>query len=136
MTVKVHAIKSTSRVIGAVRLGSLAEDLEAAGCANDTVILSARIGKLLTRCRELLGRQLAPLLHSDDLPLIPDDELAEAYSLIRDFLSVSDYDSALEIIDELGGYSYPENEKEHWEALKSAALEFDYETMKKIIAKI
>lgn len=100
MTVKVHAIKSTSRVIGAVRLGSLAEDLEAAGRANDTVILSACIGELLSRCREL-GRQLAPLLHSDDLPLIPDDELSEAYALIRDFLSVSDYDGVLDIIDEL-----------------------------------
>lgn len=133
MTVKIHAIKSTSRLIGAVKLGSLAEDLEAAGRANDTLILDAHLDELLSRCRAL-GQQLAPLLQSDGLPLIMDDELQEAYSLIRDYLAASDYESALQIAEYLGGYSYPEKEKQRCESLKRAALEFDYDAMSKAVS--
>ena len=131
-TIKVHALKSTSRVIGAMQLGDLAENLEAAGHIGDTAFITAHIDELLTRCRQLV-EQLSPLLKCDDLPLIPDDELHEAFTLIREFLSVSDYDSAMQIIDDLRKYSYPEDEKQRCEALKKAAMEFDYEKMIEIM---
>lgn len=133
-TIKVHALKSTSRVIGAMRLGDLAENLEAAGHIGDTAFITAHIGELLTRCRRLC-EQLSPLLKCDDLPLIPDDELHEAFTLIREFLSVSDFGSALQIIDELREYSFPENEKQRCEALIKAALDFDYEMIEKIMGE-
>ena len=131
-TIKVHALKSTSRVIGAMQLGDLAENLEAAGHIGDTAFITAHINELLVRCRQLV-EQLSPLLKCDDLPLIPDDELHEAFTLIREFLSVSDYDSAMQIIDDLRKYSYPEDEKQRCEALKKAAMEFDYEKMIEIM---
>ena len=59
-TVKVHALKSTSRAIGAESLGSLAEKLELAGKSGDEAFLDA----------ELAG--------------LSEDELREAYSSIRE----------------------------------------------------
>ena len=132
MTIKIHAIKSTSRVIGAMEIGSLAEKLEAAGHAEDKEFLEAHTEELLTRCRSV-GEQLLPLLNNDDLPLIPEDELQEAFTLIREFLSVEDLESAMQIIDGLSDYRYPENEKQRCDALKKAALEFDYDAIETIM---
>ena len=131
-TIKVHAMKSTSRMVGALRLGDLAENLEAAGHISDTAFITAHIDEFLARCRRL-AEQLSPLLKGDGLPLIPDDELHEAFTLIREFLSVSDYDSAMQIIDDLRKYSSPEDEKQRCEALKKTAMEFDYEKMNEIM---
>nr|WP_242828868.1 response regulator [[Eubacterium] cellulosolvens] len=52
-TVKVHAIKSMSRCIGAERIGELAEKLELAGKAGDAEEVGAGIGGLLARIRKL-----------------------------------------------------------------------------------
>ena len=134
-TVKIHSLKSTSRVIGAMDLGALAEELEAAGNANDTEKLNERTGELLERCRAFVSC-LSPLTDTDEeLPLISGDELNEAYTLIREFLSVEDYESVMQVIDGLGGYSFPEGEKVRCAALKKAAAEFDYDTMKKIMGE-
>ena len=131
-TIKVHAVKSTSRVIGAESIGSLAEKLEAAGRSNDTDTLNNGIGELLSRCRDL-GQQLSPLIKKDDLPLISDEELNEAYTLIREFISVEDFESTIGIIDNLREYSYPKAEKQRCEALIKAAREFDYQEISKIM---
>ena len=132
LTIKVHALKSTSRVIGAEDIGSLAEKLETAGHSGNTAIISEGIGELLTKCRKL-GQQLLPLIKKNDLPLIPMDELNEAYTLISEFISVEDYGSTIGIIDNLKDYSYPEQEKSKCGALIKAAQEYDYETISKII---
>ena len=129
-TVKIHALKSTSRVIGAMELGALAEELEAAGNAGDTDDLNERSGELFYRCRAL-GEKLSPLLETSEKPLIPEDELKEAYTLIREFLSVADYESVIQIIGGLKEYSYPDNEKERCTALIKAAAEFDYDAIAK-----
>ena len=131
-TVKIHALKSTSRVVGAMELGALAEELEAAGNAGDTDKLNARAGELFERCRAL-GRALAPLLETSDKPLIPEEELQEAYTLIREFLSVADFESVIQIIDGIKEYSYPDSEKERCTALLKAASEFDYDAIAKAV---
>ncbi len=133
-TVKIHSLKSTSRVIGAMELGALAEELEAAGNANDTEKLNARSGELFARCREL-GRQLSQLTKKDSLPMISDDELNEAYTLIREFLSVDDLESAMQIISGIEGYSFPDSEKHRCAALIKAAREYDYDAMRELTVK-
>lgn len=131
-TVKIHALKSTSRVIGAAKLGAIAEELEAAGNANDTDKLNARAGELFERCRAL-GEELSPLLEKSGLPLISEDELNEAYTLIREFLSVEDYESVMQVIEGLKEYSYPDSGKTRCEALVKAAAEFDYDRINGIM---
>ncbi|MCR5322547.1 MAG: response regulator [Lachnospiraceae bacterium] len=136
-TIKIHALKSTSRVIGAEDLGSLAEKLEMAGKANDTDTLYSKAGELLKRYRQL-GSDLKPIA-ADDAPegseLTPIDEemLGEMFTAIREFMSVSDYDSAVELIEGLKGYSVPETEKERCRQLIAAAAEIRYEDIEQLL---
>lgn len=137
LTIKVHAIKSTSRIIGAEDIGTLAERLEKAGHDNDITALENGMDELLTRCRSL-GRQLKPLVKADDdsaLPPISPEELSELYGIIREFYSVADYDSFTQMIENLGSYRIPDSEKERCRALREAADALDYDLIPEILDK-
>jgi signal transduction histidine kinase/DNA-binding response OmpR family regulator len=59
-TVKVHALKSSSRAIGALELGDFAARLEEAGKSSDSETLEKELGDLISRYRQL-ARDLEPL---------------------------------------------------------------------------
>ena len=138
-TIKIHALKSSSCIIGATDLGELAQELENAGNENDTEKLGERIDELLYRYRKI-GEALSPLIGVDepnesDLNPISEDELGQMYTAISEFISVSDYDSVVDLIEALKGYRVPDNEKERRNALIKAADEVRYEDIKDIIEK-
>lgn len=137
-TIKVHALKSTSRVIGALELGDIAEDLENAGNAGDVERLEKEVPSLLERYRAL-GKELLTVLGGDDaaksLPEIGLDELEGAYTAIGEFISVADYDSALQIVESLGNYKVPESESECVKALIAAADQINYEEIERILSE-
>ena len=138
-TVKIHALKSTSRIIGAKELGALAEKLENAGNANDADTLAAELPGLLQRYRAL-GKALAPISaeEEDESGLTPVDAgtLREMYTAIKEFLSVSDYDSAVDIIEGLKGLSVPEDEKQRRKELLAAAADIRYEDIVNILSDV
>ena len=57
------------------------------------------------------------------------------YTAISEFLSVSDYDSVIDLIEALKSYRVPDNEKDRRNALIKAADEIRYEDIKEIIEK-
>ncbi|MCR5488008.1 MAG: response regulator [Lachnospiraceae bacterium] len=59
-TIKVHALKSTSRAVGALELGEYAARLEEAGKKEDAETLDKELGGLMSRYRKLAG-DLEPL---------------------------------------------------------------------------
>ena len=138
-TVKVHALKSMARAIGAERLGALAERLELAGKAGETETLSAELGSLLERFR-VLGKQLAPLHEPEreaedaSLPLISDEELREAYDGIRELAINLDADNAKYVLDYLNGYRIPESERKRVDALRRAIAAFDWDKVNEILS--
>ena len=131
-TVKVHAIKSLSRAIGAEGIGALAEKLEFAGKAGDADAVGAELGDLLARIRALCV-SLAPLCGGDEaaedetLPLISDDELSEAYEELRGFAASMDAKSAAYVFDFLAGYRLPQGERERVKKVKRAIDAFEWE---------
>ncbi|MCR5347328.1 MAG: Hpt domain-containing protein, partial [Fretibacterium sp.] len=132
---KVHALKSTSRAVGAESLGALAEKLELAGKAGNEAALDAELEGLLERCRAL-GAALSPLYASEkeqhsgeDLPLISEDELREAYNSIREFASSLDADSMTYALEYLDGFRIPESERERVEQIRRAAGSFDWDSV-------
>ncbi len=140
-TIKIHALKSTSRVIGALELGDLAEELENAGNAGDSARLKEAVPGLLERYRAI-GEELTYALgdgeadlSDEDLPEIGEEELNEAFTAIGEFVSVADYDSALQIVESLGQYRVPEGERERVRALLKAADQINYEEIEKIISE-
>ncbi len=136
-TVKVHALKSTSRVIGASELGGRAERLEKAGDSGDIKLLEAETDALIADYRSL-GSALAPLVkqeQADDLPEMPEEKLREAYAAIRELSEMFDYDSVTFIMDSLSEYRVPEEERERYETLKKAVSKPDWDMIKNVLAE-
>lgn len=138
MTIKIHALKSTSRVIGALKLGNFAAKLEKAGENEDMAALERELGDLLTQYRELAS-ELRPLNEKktdavDDKPLISVQEMTRAYTSLSEYCASFDYDSVGEIIESLEKYRFPENEVLRFGALKKAVDNFDYDLIPEILA--
>ncbi|MCR5347367.1 MAG: response regulator [Fretibacterium sp.] len=138
-TLKVHALKSTSRAIGAEALGALAEKLEFAGKAGDEAALDTELEGLLDRFRAL-GAALSPLYvpleetrSSEDLPLISEDELRDAYESLHEFAVALDSDSVNYVLDFLDGFQIPESEQERVKQLRRAAGTFDWDSINAIL---
>ena len=138
-TIKIHAMKSTSRIIGAVDIGEFAQSLENAGKAGDARTLGAHIGELLERCRAL-GEQLSPLLdkpeetEDESLPLISEEELQEAYALIKEASEAFRFDNINEIAESLKDYRIPDTEKERVKSIIKAVDDLEYDKLPEILS--
>ena len=134
--VKIHALKSTSRAVGAAALGGFAERLENAGHAGETAVLTENVGELLRRYRAL-GERLAPLRKDDaadaDAPEIPAERLREAYGELRERLEEFDIDGASAMLDTLSAYRIPQEERERFEAMRAAARDFEWDQLAKLL---
>lgn len=138
-TIKVHALKSTSRVIGALELGKFAAELEKAGDKGDTETLDRELPKLISMYRKL-AEDLEPLNEQkdsedgDERPLITPEELKEAYKTLLEFCESYDFDSVVNVAESLGGYRIPEDEATRVDAIIKAVDNFDYEMIPGIIS--
>ncbi|MBO4395994.1 MAG: response regulator [Eubacterium sp.] len=137
-TIKIHALKSTSRIIGASDIGELAQRLEDAGNAEDTAVLDAELEGMLTRCQEV-GASLSPLLDGQEeiddsgLPLIGAEELAGYWDRIRELAEYCDDAGIEDVLEELKGYRFPEEEKERLQSVRQALDEFDFEKVGSVL---
>ena len=110
-TIKVHAIKSASRQIGAMKLGDMAEHLEKAGNEGDLDTIRGGQGKLMNDYRDLLGK-LAPYFKTEEETSATEidtetlKELADKLNIACDNL---DMDGMEEVREEMKKYSYPES---------------------------
>lgn len=138
-SVKIHSLKSASRVIGAVDLGDFAARLEEAGEAGDIGALENEIQALLTDYRHLV-KELEPIgeINKDkpayELPLIPEKEMQDAFEALSETCSSYDYDKVGNIMKELEKYSFPETETARYEAIKKAVNNFDYDMIPDILS--
>ncbi len=135
-TVKVHALKSSAKVIGAKELSEKAKRLEYAGNAGYVEEIEKFTDGMLELYISFADR-LKPLIPEEkpeeDKPLIEEDALDEAYEAFREFAGSFDYDSMMFTIQSLEEYRLPENETETFKALKDAASKPDWEKVAEIL---
>ena len=136
-TTKVHALKSSARVIGANELSDRARRLEDAGnCGYIDEIHDSTDGMLELYIS--FAYKLAPLIQTEDAddskPLIEDDALAEAYETLSDAAANFDFDTVEFVFDSLKDYRLPENQREKFSQIKSAASKPDWEELSKLLA--
>jgi CheY-like chemotaxis protein len=138
-TIKVHALKSTSNVIGAHKLGEFAARLEKAGEAGNIKTLESEMGALLTEYKKLV-KELESLADNkdegvyDEHPLISEQDIKKAYAELVSFCQAFDYDRVGNVVKELEGYRFPESEAERFKAIKKAVDNFDYDQIPGILA--
>ncbi len=135
-TTKVHALKSTAKVIGLNELSERARRLEEAGIAGDYEEIKQNTPPLLILYRSY-SVQLSPLLNIGDdnsnKPMLEGEKLTEAYEIMRDAIYHFDYDALLFVFQSMEEYRLPHEEKEKYAALREAIIKVDWDKLKDLI---
>lgn len=130
-TIKVHALKSSARIIGLADLSQLAKELEAAGNAEAVDFIEQNTDKLLEWYRSykekflLLGGDKA---EEDDTDKPPADRdfLDDAFSSLDDFAGQMDYDLVEMVVNSVKEYSLEGRDKELFDMVDAAFLNLDW----------
>ena len=135
-TTKVHALKSTARVIGATELSEKARRLEDAGNNGYAEEIKANTLPLLELYRSFAA-SLSPIIPEVDTeeksPISP-EELAEAWEAMGEIAVSFDYDSLMYMLGELSGYQLPSADAEKLAKVKKAAAVPDWAALQKILS--
>lgn len=140
-TTKVHALKSSSRIIGVKSLGDLAEKLEKAGNDKDISYIAEKTPELLKKYKEITDildtavTEYYSIEEDDDgdKEEITPDKLKEAYSAISETAQMFDYDSMSMVMGMLDKYRIPDSEKERYETLKKAFRDADWDEINNVL---
>ena len=135
-TIKVHALKSSARIIGATELSELAESLENAGNKEDTDFIKDKTGKLISdyeAFKEKLARLKQPDTDEADKEPMPEEELKDAYGALADSIDQMDYDAAEMILDQCAEYRLPEEDAKKMQELRNMLKVLDWDGMEGLI---
>ncbi len=136
-TIKVHALKSSARIIGATELSEMAKALEAAGKEEDKTYIDENTRQTLDLYASFKSK-LEPIAKKKDKSGKPDinpTELEEAYIAARVFINDMDYDSLEMVLNELNDYRLPEEDEKIWSEFEKAFKNFDWDEMEALINK-
>jgi len=137
-TIKVHALKSTARIIGASKLSNDALMLEEAGKKGD-------IDYILNNNEEFLEffmkykQKLAVVDENREVVKkkdITEDELKGAYDVIKEAATSMDYDSAEFVLEQLHGYKLQKEDQERFDKLEKMLKNFKWEQMEELISNM
>ena len=127
-TIKVHALKSSAKIIGADSLGEAAQRLEDAGKNDDLEFIYANHEAFMASFRSF-KEPLSGIFSeesNDGKPEADPSLISEVYEEIRRAADDMDCDVLSEIFDEMNSYSMPEAERERWKKIREAADGYDY----------
>jgi CheY-like chemotaxis protein len=119
-TINVHALKSSARLIGAMKLSEMARELEECGDHGQYEEIGRKTPELLSFFRiqiEQIRQYLASQTEKRERPMIEPGELEEAFHALRAFVEAFDFDGAGKVISMLEDYEIPEEYREKTERL-------------------
>ena len=131
-TVKVHALKSSARIIGAKALSQLAEKLEDAGNNKDLDFIKNNTDKLLGMYRELNNKLKKSKEQSQESPKISPDELQEAYKAMIEIAMTMDYGLMDNLISDLRGYKLESEDADRLSQIEKLLTELDWDGIEAI----
>ncbi|MBP5231927.1 MAG: response regulator, partial [Planctomycetes bacterium] len=132
--IKVHALKSSARVIGAHDFGEAAQKLEDAGKAGDLDYVCAHVERFnddYLGLKELLAGMFAPGAGQSERPKPPADAamVKAFYEMAGAAARAMDCDRLDELFAEMDGYDLPPADAAKYAKLKAAGGLFDYGQM-------
>jgi CheY-like chemotaxis protein/HPt (histidine-containing phosphotransfer) domain-containing protein len=140
-TIRVHALKSSSRQIGAMELGDMAEALEKAGKANDLDTIMADTDRTMKVYRDLLDKLAVYYDEGEeaddtDKPMMDKDTLAAILDELETACNDLDMDGMEDVDNRLKGFAYEAGAAEVVSALHKAISELDTEGCMDCIGKL
>ncbi len=135
-TIKVHALKSTSRIIGANELSDLALSLEEAGEDKNLDFITDNTDRLLQMFRSYKER-LAFLDKGkepeDTRKEISSEDLKEAYDALKEIVPTMDYDAVEMIIEGIKKYRLPKEEEARIERIEELLKNVEWDQMEELV---
>ncbi|MCR4656384.1 MAG: response regulator [Lachnospiraceae bacterium] len=134
--IKVHALKSSLRIIGAADLSETAQNLENAAKKEDIAYISENHSAFLEEYRSF-KELLSPVFTENDpddsdKPVASSELMAEAYRKLRLAADDMDCDRLEEIFQEMEGFRIPDRDVLLWKSLMETAEKFDYKGVVKL----
>ena len=133
-TIKVHALKSSAKLIGAMELSDAAQLLETAGKKGDIVYIREHHASLMRDYKKMDGRlagifgegnQEAP--ENKAKPLADGFLQESVYEGLKEAADSMDCDAIDEILSELSDYEVPVSDRNKLYEIRKKAEAFDYE---------
>ena len=129
-TIKIHALKSSARIIGAAEFGEKAQQLEDAGKAENVEYIQSNHPAFMEEY-EQFKTLLAPVFPKEaepgDQPEAKDSLIQSALEELKQAAEDMDCDGLERIFKELSDYRIPDGYAELFEQLKKTADQFDYD---------
>lgn len=135
-TVKVHALKSSARIIGAAELSALAKSLEDAGKAEDIDFIKANNDKLIemySAYTEILS-PLNPKEEESGGELISPEELKDAIDAMKELITMMDFDGMEMVVKQLKDYKLAEDDAKLLKNIEKALRVFDWDKLEELLA--
>lgn len=136
-TIKVHALKSSARLLGAQELSQEAAFLESCGNEGKIEEIQERTGRLLSCCAKVADQlaEIYAMKTEQEKQKMDSDELAEALTAMQEFCAAFDFDQVDSILQKLENCQLPEKFEAVMERLKTAIYDVDQEEIQKIITE-
>ncbi|MBQ9504656.1 MAG: response regulator, partial [Lachnospiraceae bacterium] len=125
-TIKVHALKSSARLIGLRALSEKAAYLEECGDSNNIAEIERLTPELVDsyvnyiETLSFLVPEEAGSEEADDKPEIDEASLKEAYGAIGELAEVLDYDGVRSVLDEIGNYGLSKDDADRMKKIAKA----------------
>ena len=134
-TIKVHALKSSSLIVGATALSELARELEQAGKDGDTKKIEAETERLLLSYRHY-REVLAPMFadaSEEEKPHVPEEVLADAYASVAEFAEQMDVDMIEMVLESMKEYHLQPEDEKTMRDISDCLLALDWEKMTTLV---
>ena len=134
--IKIHALKSSARIIGAESLGDIAQALEDAGKSGDTEYIRVNHDIFMAdylSLREPLSMIFSKEEDKKDKPLAEPELMKEVFSEIKEAADEMDCDRLQMIFKEMEDYRIPDNDTGLWKKLSDASENYEYDKILELI---
>ncbi len=130
-TIKVHALKSSGRTIGAMALGIRAQKMEDAGKAENVGYIKAHHEKLIEEYLEigelLKGVLTQPETNDSQKPMADEKLMLSVFEELEAAAELMDYGRLESVFTEMDEYRIPPSDEAWYVRIKEAGQQFDYQ---------
>lgn len=137
-TVEVHALKSTSRQIGATDLAHTAEQMEAAGNAENAALIHKITPGMLEEYmfyKGILAPYFTKETEAQSGRVADQNEIENLFAAMEDAMENLDMDAMEKVIQDMSQYSYNGAQREVFDKLQNAVEDIDTEKCEEILAE-
>jgi CheY-like chemotaxis protein len=140
-TIKVHALKSSANIIGAVKLYSDAKNLEEAGNADNIEMIKDKTRFLLEDYRSFKDK-LSFLSgddkesKEDDKPPASEKDIKDAYNSLFEFAQIMDFDLADMVVKSMKEHSLPKKDKENFDNIEKLLANLEWQKISEIVSNV